>query len=152
MVELLENAVTLADVATWYAAKKEIRRLTAIENLLRPKIFKNWFPTAEEGTNTSKPFDDTGYVFKGQRIIQRDFDMGAVDAFRKPLEGKNVNTFQANNINIDDLIRVKYELKVAEYRKLTAEELKIVDQCLVIKDGMCQLDIVPPSTRGQKAK
>lgn len=151
MVEIPENPISMEDVQVWYRAKLEIKRLQAIENLLRPKIFKHFFPAAKEGTNTSNPLDSTGYVLKGQRIISREVDMGVVDTFRQPGSDGSPSKFQQANINPDNYFKTKLELKVGEYRKLTAEELQVIDQCLVIKDGMPQLDIVPPSTRGQKA-
>ena len=55
--------------------------------------------------------------------------------------------------NYDDanrLFKPKYELVISEYRKLSDEQRKVADQVLIIKDGMPQLDITPPSTRAPK--
>lgn len=134
-----ENTVTMADVAAWYEAKKELTRWKTVEALLRPKIFKHFFPNAEEGTNTYVLPDS--YQLKGIRVVNRDVDPGALESLQEQ--------FRARNINSDKFIARKPTLIVSEYRKFTAEELRIVDQALIIKDGMPGLDIKPPATRSE---
>lgn len=146
MSEIPENVVTWDTVASWHKAKLEVKKWQAIENLLRPKIFAHFFPSAVEGTNNYTLPD--GFILKGQRVINREVDMAQVDAFNA---GGEASAFAKAKINADTLFRKKLELKVGEYRKLTEEELKVIDQCLVIKDGMPQLDITPPSTRTRKS-
>jgi len=145
MTEIPPNPVTMDEVALWYKTKLEIKKLQTLENLLRPKIFKHFFPDPREGVNSAVLPDS--YVIKGTRVISRDVDIGAVNAFRMPGPNGEPSQFEQHKINIDNYLRTKYELKVAEYRKLTEEEIKLIDQCLIIKDGMPQLDIVPPSNR-----
>lgn len=144
MSDLLENPVTMDELYAWYKAKAELKRAQNIETMLRPRIFKHYFPDAKEGTNTSAPIDATGYVLKGQRIINREVDMGAVHAFSAAGPNGEPSKFAQMKINIDNLLRTKYELKVGDYRKCTAEEIQVIDQCLTIKDGMPQLDMVLP--------
>lgn len=135
-----ENNVTQADLVAWYTAKKELEAAKAKEALLRPKLFAYYFPNAEEGTNSFTLPD--GYILKGVRKIARDVDMGALQTLTPQMEEKG--------LRVDDLFKVERKLAVSEYRKLTKEELELVDQALVIKDGMPSLDINPPSTRKAK--
>lgn len=131
-----EHTVTMDDVAVWYKAKAELAKWKAREALLRPVIFRHFFPAAEEGTNTFIMPD--GYQMKGVRVISREVDPGALESLQEQ--------FRAKNISSDKFIKRKPELIVAEYRKFTAEELLLIDQALIIKDGMPGLDIKPPST------
>ena len=148
MVEIAPSLVTWEDVGAWHAAKLEVKKWQNIENLLRPKIFKHFFPLAEEGTNNYTLPD--GFILKGNRVISREVDPAAVDAFSQPGPNGEPSKFAQAKINSDNLLRRKLELKVGEYRKLTAEELKVMDQCLIIKDGMPGLEIAPPSSRNQQ--
>lgn len=129
-----ENEVTQNDLQTWFKLDEEIRKLKTAEVLLRQKIFKGKFPNPVEGTNTT-PLNE-GWVLKGKRTINRTIDIGALNALREQ--------FATRGINADSMINYKPELKVAEYRKLTAEQLNLFDQALIIKDGMPALEIMLP--------
>ena len=142
-----ENAVTMDDVAVWYKTQAEMKRLAAIEKILRPKIFKHFFPIAEEGTNSFTMPD--GYIVKGKRVVSRDVDEGTVNSFRQRPSEDEPSIFEKNNINPEKYFRYKPDLKLAEYRKVTAEELAILDQCLIIKDKMPQLEIVAPKVKDE---
>jgi hypothetical protein len=138
MVAVPENAVTEKDIADWYILVDRMKKDKASEMLLRTKIFKHAFPAPTEGTNTA-PFTN-GFVFKGTYKLTRDIDE-AVFATMAP------QFFEAG-INPNKLIRHKPELAVTEYRKLTAEQQKLVDQALVIKPGAPSLEIVKPASKG----
>ena len=137
-----ENTVTMADMVLWYKTAEEVKKLQNLERILRLKIFKHYFPEPEEGVNNFTMPD--GSIVKGTRIISRDVDIGTVNAYKMPGPNGEPSKFEQMNINIDHYLRWKPELKVGEYRKLTAEELAFIDQCLIVKDGMPQLAIVAP--------
>ena len=137
MVAIPENTVTMDDLIAWYKAKDELAKWKNIEALLRPKLFRHFFPDPEEGTNTYVLPD--GYQVKGIRTISREIDPGAWTAL--------VPQFQEKKINAEALIKRKPELIISEYRKLTAEEIHLVDQALIIKDGMPSLEIKPPAKK-----
>jgi len=137
MVAIPDNPVTDADITLWWQAKQELEKWKNVEALMRPKIFKHCFPDPREGTNTyALP---NGYQLKGIRVVNRDVDPGALDALTEQ--------FHARNLNPDTFIARKPTLIISEYRKLTDEEIHLVDQALIIKDGMPQLKVAPPAKK-----
>lgn len=141
MVEIPQNQVTQADLAEWYKMAQDLRNLKAKESLLRKKIFGSAFPDPKEGTNSYDLPD--GYVLKGQHVLNRDIDIGALDALKPKLREEGMNP--------DNLVKYKPELKKAEYNKLTEEQKKLFDQCLIIKPGSPSLEIVLPAKNRAKA-
>lgn len=141
MVQVPENTVTAEDMAEWYRLQDELKKIKAKEMLLRTKIFKFYFPTPEEGTN-NHPLPD-GYVLKGKHTITREVDPGAFQAMRQQ--------FQEAGIHPDLMVQWKPSLKIKEYRELTAEQLHLFDQCLIIKDGSPALEIVLPKRASNSA-
>lgn len=141
MVEIPQNQVTQADLAEWYKMAQDLRNLKAKESLLRKKIFGSAFPDPKEGTNNYDLPD--GYVLKGQHVLNRDIDIGALDALKPKLREEGMNP--------DNLVKYKPELKKAEYNKLTEEQKKLFDQCLIIKPGSPSLEIVLPAKNRAKA-
>lgn len=141
MVEIPQNHVTQADLAEWYKMTQDLRNLKAKESLLRKKIFGSAFPDPKEGTNNYDLPD--GYVLKGQHVLNRDIDIGALDALKPKLREEGMNP--------DNLVKYKPELKKAEYNKLTEEQKKLFDQCLIIKPGSPSLEIVLPAKNRAKA-
>lgn len=139
--EIPDNQVTAADLAEWYRLQSELARIKAAEALLRSKIFKHFFPAPKEGTNNYELSDGTGAVLKGTYVINRDVDPGALDARRKL---QNEEGFNGTKLKLDNLIKWKPEVKIAEYRKLTDEERLQFDQCLIIKPGSPQMKIEIP--------
>jgi hypothetical protein len=141
MVKIPQNQVTQADLSEWYKMAQDLRNLKAKESLLRKKIFESAFPDPKEGTNSYDLAD--GYVLKGQHVLNRDIDIGALDAMKSKLREQGVNP--------DNLVKYKPELKKAEYNKLTEEQKKLFDQCLIIKPGSPSLEIVLPAKNRAKA-
>lgn len=144
-----ENTVTAADLAEWYKMQAELGRLKSAEALLRGRIFKHYFPTPKEGTNNVPLNDGTGAVLKGQHVINRSVDQGALDALRKSVQEAAALREQGGQpniplINVDKLVKWKPEVAITEYRQLTEEERHFFDQCLVIKPGSPQLEITIP--------
>lgn len=141
MALIPENTVSQEDLAEWYKLQEELKKVKAREMLLRTKIFKNCFPDPEEGTNNFNLPD--GYVLKGKHTINRDVDPGAFQAMREQ--------FTQAGIHPDTLVQWKPSLKIKEYRELTAEQLHLFDQCLIVKPGSPALEIVLPKKRASAA-
>jgi len=135
MVQIPENEVTQADLATWYAMQDELKRLKTAEMLLRQKIFKAYFTAPKEGTNTA-PLDN-GWVIKGTYKIDRKIDIALLLAFSPSL--------RENGINPDALVKYEPALVTKAYRELTAEQEKLFDQVLIVKPGAPSLEIVLPA-------
>lgn len=173
MAEIPTNEVTADDLATWFTAKRELAALKAKEILLRMKIYKGKFfkvdehlnpiESPKEGTNTV--ILDDGYQLKAVRVVDRGVDAGTLDALKKERnelkelaeKGEQLNDDERTRLAIliqiafDTLIEYKPALKVKEYRTLTEEQRNLFDECLVIKDGSPQLDIVKPSAKSTAA-
>jgi hypothetical protein len=139
MTEIPENEVTQADLYEWFNTQAELARLKSKEALLRSKVFKGFFKDPKEGTNKA-PLGD-GYELKATHVINR--------SVQKPVLTTLTETLRTAGIPVDDLIEWKPELKVGAYRKLSEEQLKLFDQCLVIKPGTPALEIVKPKKSGE---
>lgn len=131
-MEIPKKTITQADVEEWYRLQDELRKVKTKEMLLRKKIFEAVFPEPKEGTNSVELGD--GYVLKGKHVINRTIDEGSLQAMSKELQEAGINT--------DELIEWKPSLKTREYRKLTAEQIHLFDQVLIVKDGSPGLEIV----------
>lgn len=151
MIAIPEDTVTPEDLAEWYKTKQQLDAIKAKEGLLRSRIFKFYFPTPKEGTNKCELKDGTGAEIKGTSVINRNVDPAALDALtRAQTEAREA--FKANPatppnipfLPLQDLIKWKPEVAITEYRKLTDEEQLYFDQCLIIKPGSPQLEIVIP--------
>ncbi len=134
MVQIPENMVTQADMERWYIVQEQLSKLKNEEQLLRQKIFNGMFPDPKEGTNSVDLAD--GFVIKGKRVINRTVDDAAYKASIEELAKAGIPT--------DEIVRYKPELAVSAYRKLTEEQMHLMDTVLIIKDGMPGLEIVKP--------
>jgi len=141
MVDIPEDTVTLQDLKDWYQAKDELGRLKSKEALMRTRIFKFYFKDPVEGVNTAEIDDGTGAVIKGQYVLNRTVDPGALDALRTAMQTEGANV---PKINLDKLVKWKPEVAVSEYRALTDEERNFFDQALIVKPGSPQMEIVIP--------
>jgi hypothetical protein len=139
MSEVPKNEVTQADIEQWYKLKAELGRVKSAEALLRMKIFKGYFPEPVEGTNRATL--GGGYDLKATHAINREVDPGTVTTM--------ADAFRAAGMVMEDLVRWKPELSVTAYRKLNADQTKLFDQCLIIKPGSPQLEVV--KEKGAKA-
>lgn len=139
--QIPQSAVTVQTLAEWFNAKKELAALKSKEALLRSTIVKHFFPSLVEGTN--KQFDKD-LLGEGYRIVAkvpytREVDPGILEALIPQMRQKG--------IVVENLFRWKPELELKEYRKLTEEEMHLVDQCLTIKEGSPQVVIEPKTSR-----
>lgn len=132
------EAVTQEDLNLWYTLKENLSNIKADEANLRRKIFAFFFRDPREGTN-KVPLSD-GYVLKGDSVVNRALDPGQYEAMREQLKAAGVP---------DDIVVLKPEMVLREYRTLTDEQRALFDQCLIIKPGMPGLDVVQPK-RGVK--
>jgi hypothetical protein len=132
-----ENTCTQADLEEWYRTQAELTLLKQKEILLRCKLFKFHFPTPKEGVNNKELNDGTGCVLKGTHKINRAVDDGALSVMSPKLLEVQVP--------VDVLFVRKPELCISEYRKLNVDQVKLVDQCLIIKNGTPELKIVLPA-------
>jgi hypothetical protein len=135
MTGIPQNTVTQADINAWYEMQEQLKKLKASEMILRTKIFKAFFPTPKEGTNTA-PLAE-GWVIKGTFSIIREIDVGALDALGE--------VFEKAHISKDKLVKYTPSLKKAEYNTLTEEQKKLFDNALIIKPGSPSLEIVLPA-------
>lgn len=147
MSEIPEDVLTAQEVFDWYAATEALAKAKLREATLRARVFRHLVPLPKEGTNTvdlaSSPIftgvDTFGYVLKAQHVISRNVDEAAFTALTpKFIEAKIIP---------DKLIKRKPELVIGEYRKLTAEQIQLVDQALIVKPGSPQLEIVLPKKK-----
>lgn len=141
------NELCQEDVFDWYAMQDQLSALKASEMLMRQKIYKTMFVDPKEGTNKSLLPD--GWELKAQRVVERKVDEGALAVLSSKITnaqgGEEPSVFEKNGISADKVIRWKPELAKAAYNTLTAEQQKIVDRALIIKDGSPQLEIVLPA-------
>lgn len=135
MTKIPANAVTQADLDAWSKMQTELGALKSAEMLLRMKIFKGLFPNPVEGTN-SVPLGDQGWVIKAKYPINRKPDVALLTARAQEL--------REAGIPLDTVIRTIPELATGEYRKLTEDQQKLLDQVMEVKPGSPALEIVLP--------
>ena len=139
-IQAAEPEVTEADIHKWYKMTQDLDILKNAEIALRNRIFKSKFPTPVEGTNRSGL--GQGYDLKAVHVVNRSVD--------EPALGILMPQFHEAKIPVDALIRFKPELVKSEYSNLTAEQKKLFDQALTIKNGTPQLDVVKATTRKRR--
>ena len=135
MTKIPANAVTQEDLNQWSEMQKQLGALKSAEMLLRMKIFKGLFPNPIEGTN-SVPLGAEGWEIKAKYPINRKVDIALLTAMAPQL--------REAGIVLESVIRTIPELATGEYRKLTEEQQKLLDQAMEIKPGSPALEIVLP--------
>ena len=150
MAQIDADPVTADELAQWYKLRETLAQVKQAEALLRARIYRHYFKDPKEGTNTHDIGDGTGAVLKASRVIDRKVDIGALDALRKTQneqwgEQKVPGSVpEVPLLKLDELVKWKPEVSISEYRKLTDNERRYFEQCLIIKDGSPQLEIVIP--------
>lgn len=141
MPPVANEEVTVTTLAEWFNVKKRMKADKATESLLRTKIFKFFFKDPKEGTNNE--FNDdllsAGFKIQAKVPVTRDVDEAALNSIKDKLAEAG--------IDLNKLLRYVPEVNIREYRKLTESQLQVFDQCLVIKTGTAQVEIVPKSSR-----
>lgn len=148
MTTIPENTVTQEDLSQWYQLQEQLKKLKAAELLLRMKIFKGMIKDPKEGTNTV-PLAE-GWLLKGMHVINRDVDQAALAVNTAVDPATHMSRLSANGIHVEQLIRWKPELITKTYRTLTPEQQQIFDECLIIKEGSPQLEIMLPASEKKK--
>lgn len=151
-----------ARLGQWFKLKEAAAKAQAAERLARAELFGHFFPSPAEGTNTHILSD--GFQLKGKYPIDRKVDEGALAGLRGATVGASRELLTAMNmphaetpdeVKLVDFMRLSFDtllnytpaLSVSAYRKLTAEQQRVVDMCLVIKPGSFNMEVTPPSTR-----
>lgn len=160
------DLLTQEDMVEWFETAKQLADLKSKEMLLRLKIFKHYFPTPVEGTNSVSLPD--GYIVKGVFKIQRDIDPAALEALQKLTVGDAYEMLKSYGMVVegvdpalpllafmklspDKLVKYDPALAIKEYRALTEEQRRIFEQCMVIKAGSPSLAIAPPTAKSAAA-
>ncbi len=133
--------VTTQDLQQWYKLQQKLGKLKSEEAMLRARIFSDLFPDPVEGTNNYDINDGTGAVLKATHVINRNIDMGSLEALDKAIRTPDANL---PKLPLRKLVEWKPSLVLKEYRSLTEEERHVFDQCLIIKEGSPQMKIEIP--------
>lgn len=145
-----------AEMVLWHQKYEQLQLLRAEESAMRKRLFKEMFPSAQEGTNK---FDfGNGYEVRGKQDINRDVSEQDYDALKASAlaaqENRGANIAMTPDelkaweaIPFDELLRWKPSLSLTAYRKLTPEQTHLVDQMLIIKEGSVSMEVKPVSTR-----
>ena len=118
----------------WESQKADLAKSREDEMSLRKAISNTLFPDGKEGTNKCYVDDiAVSAVLKTNRSV----DKGRLSAFAEE--------FAEYNINVDELITYKPELKVGPYRKLSDQQRAVFNQALTIREGAPEVKIVSGS-------
>lgn len=139
MTSIPENVLTQADIDEWVRLNNELKAIKDKEMLLRKKIFGCCFRQPVEGTNTYNLAD--GWAIKGKYVLNRKPDIALINVRAQELR----STY---GINLETLIKWSPELAITEYRKLSDEQRKAVDDCITITVGSPSIEIVQPKRKG----
>jgi hypothetical protein len=157
MVHIPEPDVTEETIQQWLALKEQLNKVKTAEMLLRQRLFKHFFQSPKEGTNTFILSNEN--QLKGTYVINRKIVEESMQAMvSRPVTGMGPNNqpvygpciLERSNIRPDLLIKWKPELNLPYYRELTAEQALVADQMLLIDSGSPQLKVEPPSKRAKK--
>lgn len=146
----------LEDIEDWQKAKKTLDESKDAEMKWRNKIYKHLFINPAEGANNIKLSD--GRKITATRVIGRKPDQGLIDNMSKLTVGEmrsyltqmgidvsmhddHVLVVSAVGLRLDELFKYTPELVTGDYRKLTPEQILLVDSLLEIKDGSPQVKI-----------
>ena len=124
-------SITQHELNRWYALQQELAEIKVQEMALRKKLFNHFFLKPTEGTNTVNLGD---WKVVGKYVITRTVDGASIKARDDEL--------REYGIPLDDVIEWKPTLKIGAYRKLTKEQVHLLDQCLEIKEGSPSLQMV----------
>lgn len=132
----MSDPIFLTRLWQWMELKRKLTSLALEEVFLRRELFKEAFPTPDEGTNSySLPKD---WVLKGVHKIDRKIDDAAYTVLRPK--------FEEQKIPCDTIIRLKPELVIAEYRKLNDAQMHLFDQALIVKPSETpSMEVVLPA-------
>jgi hypothetical protein len=129
-------SVNIKKLELWYKMQDDLKILRDAESSLRNEIFKDAFPSPKEGTN--KVDLGEGWILNATLPITRKVDIAAFLAMKEQLEEAHISP--------DKMVKFLPELELKQYRCLTEEEVHLVDQFLIIKEGSPQMKVVLPAS------
>ena len=116
----------------WYSKKEELAKVQAQERALRQSVVSVFFPDGlNEDTNKIKL--DTGDDLVVTQPYTRKVD--------KAIFSQILPDLIEAGVDVNEVTETKVELRVAAYRKLTAEQLAIFDECVTTTPGSPQVKI-----------
>lgn len=136
MVQLPSNALSEQAkyelLYKWYEKKQELATTQAQERALRETVVSAFFPDGLQ-ENTNKVKLDTGDDLVVTQPYTRKVD--------KAIFSTLLPDIVASGVDVNEVTETKVELRVAAYRKLTAEQLSIFDECVTTTPGSPQVKI-----------
>lgn len=117
----------------WRALDTQLIELKKQEMALRKELFKEVFNTEEEGAHQVDLPE--GWKLKATVPYTRSLDQSKMEETLKALKKAKADP---------DLIKIKYDLSVAEYRKLNDKVRAIVDAALTTKPGCPSMELIAP--------
>lgn len=116
----------------WYSKKEELAKVQAQERALRQSVVSVFFPDGLN-ENTNKIKLDTGDDLVVTQPYTRKVD--------KAIFSQILPDLIEAGVDVNEVTETKVELRVAAYRKLTAEQLAIFDECVTTTPGFPQVKI-----------
>lgn len=116
----------------WYSKKEELAKVQAQERALRQSVVNVFFPDGLN-ENTNKIKLDTGDDLVVTQPYTRKVD--------KAIFSQILPDLIEAGVDVNEVTETKVELRVAAYRKLTAEQLAIFDECVTTTPGSPQVKI-----------
>jgi len=116
----------------WYSKKEELAKVQAQERALRQSVVSVFFPDGLN-ENTNKIKLDTGDDLVVTQPYTRKVD--------KAIFSQILPDLVKAGVDVNEVTETKVELRVAAYRKLTAEQLAIFDECVTTTPGSPQVKI-----------
>ncbi len=116
----------------WYSKKEELAKVQAQERALRQSVVSVFFPDGLN-ENTNKIKLDTGDDLVVTQPYTRKVD--------KTIFSQILPDLIEAGVDVNEVTETKVELRVAAYRKLTAEQLAIFDECVTTTPGSPQVKI-----------
>lgn len=116
----------------WYSKKEELAKVQAQERALRQSVVSVFFPDGLN-ENTNKIKLDTG----DDPVVTQPYTR-KVD---KAIFSQILPDLIEAGVDVNEVTETKVELRVAAYRKLTAEQLAIFDECVTTTPGSPQVKI-----------
>lgn len=110
----------------WYSKKEELAKVQAQERALRQSVVSVFFPDGLN-ENTNKIKLDTGDDLVVTQPYTRKVD--------KAIFSQILPDLVKAGVDVNEVTETKVELRVAAYRKLTAEQLAIFDECVTTTPG-----------------
>ena len=114
---------------------KEARKAEADAMMLRKTIANTFFPTTE-GSHTLPLSDGSGLKLTITNKVNRTIDEAVLQSIGEQLREARISTAM--------VIKMKPELKLADWRKLSPEQHEIFDQCITEKEGSPSFEVKRP--------